>query len=206
MSLRQLTGMSRVRVAAERVVDLPASLVAMRGGEADVACVVCGAALNPRTAEFTAVGMRCARCGLAEGAREAAAELGLRDERERERSLSRSASRIALVHGVIWGGIVIASAGGHDAALRAWLAPLTVLVLVLAFGLARRKPLAYRAAMSLNLSATALVLASGLWRVGVSSPGMLLMMAAVPASAAALLWLLRVAFKPGPAAVLTHPV
>ena len=68
----------------------------------DSACVTCGKPLDPATAEYTAEGLRCARCSLEQSVRDQEQRVVERDAEVREKRLSMRTRRIALLHGVGW--------------------------------------------------------------------------------------------------------
>jgi DNA-directed RNA polymerase subunit RPC12/RpoP len=84
----------------------------------DSACVTCGKPVDPATAEFTAEGLRCARCSLEQSVRDQEQRVVERDAEVREKRLSRRTRRIALLHGVGWVGISLFAMDSVGSALE----------------------------------------------------------------------------------------
>lgn len=170
----------------------------MRGGEAELACVVCGAAVNPRTADITEVGMRCAPCGLVAGAVESRQALERRDEADRDRLLSMRAARSGMVHAVVWGGATAFFARGVAMSGRGWSLLPVGLVMGLAWALSRRRRWAYLTAVTLDLAAAAGFVTLSAIKMGLTGLPGSLFATAVPLAAGALLWSTRAAFTTTP--------
>jgi hypothetical protein len=164
------------------------------GPVGDSACVTCGKPLEPATAEYTAEGLRCARCSLEQSVRDQEQRVVERDAEVREKRLSMRTRRIALLHGVGWVGIslfAMDSVGSAlEIALLAAVVPLTVCLLT-------RRWWAYWAAMVLDGAAALAILGGGFYKLPLSEWWIPVVGSLFPLFMLVMLRLARTAYLPG---------
>jgi hypothetical protein len=133
-------------------------------------CAGCGKNVNPAAAYIREDGQYCPECNARLEIAADQARLQGRVDVEQQKSLSRSARRLAMLHGFMWACLVIILARGQDS----WYTPLLAVPALLWFGLATRKRWALPAAVALDgLAAVAAVVLALVGAVQVAVAGFL---------------------------------
>jgi hypothetical protein len=156
-----------------------------------LSCAGCGASVAPAASFVAEQGNLCATCFATHQNQETEAS---RQAKNLDRSLLKRAKRNGGVHGIMWVAtiILVAHWTGLD---NAWITGLSIAAgFGLAFGLAGRSHLAYRAALVADAAATVSLLAAGAVRFSAWWP--LLPLAAFPAFLFAINWAIRQAYAP----------